>query len=103
MATLELTISKPTTGQTLVRETFEIEEGLARQFTQQIEAMLATLNRPVQVTKILQPGGGTTIEIVADPHPLKPALVASDPTFEQLFRRRQPRALLPAPPEAPDE
>jgi hypothetical protein len=98
-AIVELTVSKPKTGQTLARECFEMEEELARQFMQQIETMLATLNRPVQVTKTLQPDGKTILEIVADPATLKPALVISEPTFEQLFRRRQPLALLPAPPE----
>jgi hypothetical protein len=102
-AMIELTVSRPKTGQTLARETFEMEEALARQFMQQIERMLATLDRPVQVTKTLRPDDRTILEIVADPTGRKPAPVISDPTFEQLFRRRQPLALLPAPPEAPDE
>ena len=102
-AMVELTVSKPRTGQTLARGCFEMEEALARQFMQQIERMLATLDRPVQVTKTLQPDGRTILEIVADPTARKPAPVVFEPTFEQLFRRRQPLALLPAPPEVPDE
>jgi len=102
-AMVELTVSRPKTGQTLARETFEMEEELARQFMQQIERILATLDRPVQVTKTLQPDGRTILEIVAEPAGRKPALVVSEPTFEQRFRRRQPLALLPPPPETPDE
>ena len=102
-AMVELTVSRPKTGQTLASECFEVEEALVRQFMQQIEMMLATLDQPVQVTKILQPDGRTILEIVADPAGRKPALAVSEPTFEQRFRRRQPLALLPAPPEAPDE
>ena len=100
---VELTVSKPKTGQTLARECFEMEEELARQFMQQIERVLATLDRPVQVTKTLQPDGRTILEIVADPTGRKPAPVVSEPTFEQRFRRRQPLALLPAPPEVGGE
>ena len=102
-ALVELTVSRPKTGQTLARECFEMEEELARQFMQQIERMLATLDRPVQVTKTLQPDGRTILEIVADPAGRKPAPVVSEPTFEQRFRRRQPLALLPPPPEVGDE
>jgi hypothetical protein len=103
MSILELTVSRPKTGQTLATQRFEMDEELARQFVQQIETMLAHLDRPVQVTKTLQPDGKTILEIVADPTTLKPALVVSEPTFEQLFRRRQPLALLPAPPEVGGE
>ena len=102
-ALVELTVSKPKTGQTVASGCYEMDEELARQFMQQIERMLATLDRPVQVTKTLKPDGKTILEIVADPIALKPALVISEPTFEQLFRRRQPLALLPAPPEVQDE
>ena len=102
-ALVELTVSKPKTGQTLATQRFEMEEELARQFMQQIERMLATLDRPVQVTKTLQPNGRTILEIVADPAGRKPLPAVSEPTFEQRFRRRQPLALLPPPPEAPDE
>ena len=102
-AMVELTVSRPKTGQTLASECFEMEEELARQFMQQIERMLATLDRPVQVTKTLQPDGRTILEIVADPAGRKPAPVVSEPTFEQRFRRRQPLALLPAPPEGGGE
>ena len=102
-AMVELTVSKPKTGQTLASECFEMEEELARQFMQQIERMLATLDRPVQVTKTLRPDGRTILEIAANPTDLKLAPVISEPTFEQRFRRHQPLALLPAPPEVPDE
>ena len=99
-AMVELTVSKPKTGQTVATQRFEMEEALARQFMQQIERMLATLDRPVQVTKTLQPDGRTVLKIVADPAGRKPAPVVSEPTFEQRFRRRQPLALLlPPPPE----
>ena len=98
-ALVELTVSRPKTGQTLAKETFEMEEALARQFMQQIERVLATLDRPVQVTKTLQPDGRTILEIVAEPAGRKPAPVVTEPTFEQIFRRQQPLALLPPPPE----
>jgi hypothetical protein len=100
---VELTVSRPKTGQTLATQRFEIEEELARQFMQQIERMLATLDRPVQVTKTIQSDGKTILEIVADPTGRKPAPIISEPTFEQIFRRRQPLALLPPPPEVRDE
>jgi hypothetical protein len=102
-AMVELTVSKPKTGQTVATQRFEMEEELARQFMQQIERMLATLDRPVQVTKTIQPDGKTILEVVANPTDLKLAPVISEPTFEQRFRRRQPLALLPPPPEVQDE
>ena len=84
MARLEITVSSHKTGRITAHEIFEMEEETARRFIEQMEQMLAGLNRPVRVIKTISPDGVTTLDITTH----RPAAVT--PTFETRYRRALP-------------
>jgi hypothetical protein len=85
MATLEITVSNRKTGQIKARQLFELDDDLVRLFLEQLDMMLASLPRPVQVVKTITPDGATTIDLLTAPHP--PPQITG-PSFEDIYRRQ---------------
>ena len=83
----EIIIKGRTTGRVITQQTIRVTEELAADFTARIELMLALLPKQAQVTKTFQMGGLTIIEVELPDEPLLPPL-ATAPSFEQVFRRR---------------